>query len=108
MAYTIGHGASFILCTAGSIPLAGSAGLSADLGHFTVAGPRLCNLEMDEDDTPDMINKYAGDNEGILTPFCRWAFARRLPGRFSARSYDVLKSQQRCQIMILLRIEDMG
>lgn len=48
MAYTIGHGASFILCTAGSIPLAGSAGLSADLGHFTVAGPRLCNLEMDD------------------------------------------------------------
>lgn len=27
------------------------------------------------DDTPDVINKYAGDNEGILTPLRRWTFA---------------------------------
>lgn len=35
------------------------------------------------DDTPDVINKYAGDNEGILTPFCRralaWMFLRLIP-----------------------------
>lgn len=59
------------------------------------------------DDTPDVINKYTGDDEGILTLVCCWAFGRLL-GRFSAWFSDVMKSQQRCQIMNLLHIEDMG
>ncbi|EHK22364.1 uncharacterized protein TRIVIDRAFT_230523 [Trichoderma virens Gv29-8] len=44
-------------------------GLSADLSHFTCSRTRTLRPGMG--DTPNVINKSAGYNEGILTPPCR-------------------------------------
>lgn len=40
------------------------------------------------DATPNLINKYVGHNEGMLTPFCRrmlaWTFSRLIPRYYEA------------------------
>ncbi|PTB60743.1 hypothetical protein M431DRAFT_489519 [Trichoderma harzianum CBS 226.95] len=47
-----------------------AAGLSADLSHFTCRS-RTRTLRSGMGDTPNVINKSAGYNEGIFTPSCR-------------------------------------
>lgn len=69
-----------------------AAGLSADLSHFTCRS-RTRTLRSGMGDTPNVINKSAGYNEGILTPSCR----RR--SRLGVSPSDAMMPQQRCLIM---------